>query len=61
MPNPSAIFIDPRSPRPAPTLPIFLFRPLSVPSGVEVIDLSIDEWTEIVPPAHVIAAAKGGA
>ena len=56
MPNPSAIFIDPRSARPAPTLPIFLFRPLSAPPGAQVIDLSRDDWSEIVPAPHVIAA-----
>lgn len=44
-----------------PTLPVFLFRPLSVPAGLEIIDLSSDDWSEIVPPAHVCAAVKGGA
>lgn len=55
-----ALHTDPLTRRALPNMPVFLFRPLSVSAGLGIVDLSSDEWSEITPPAHVVAQIGGG-
>ena len=56
----TALHTNPLTRRALPTMPVFLFRPLSVSAGLEIVDLSSDDWSEITPPAHVVAQIGGG-
>ena len=55
-----ALHTDPLTRRALPNMPVFLFRQLSVSAGLGIVDLSSDEWSEITPPAHVVAQIGGG-